>query len=74
MAPHGRVVAGLCQGPASSPCPFVTRTILESMVPYPDVAALLDAARRREIRPIRPRIVRVGGEERVLLPGDPGYF
>jgi 8-oxo-dGTP pyrophosphatase MutT (NUDIX family) len=54
---------------------FVTRAILQSMTPYPDVPALLAAARTRDIRPIRPRIVRAAsGAERILLPGDPGYF
>jgi 8-oxo-dGTP pyrophosphatase MutT (NUDIX family) len=53
---------------------FVTRAVLESMAPYPDVRALLQAARTREIRAIRPRVVRVDGAERILLPGDPGYF
>jgi 8-oxo-dGTP pyrophosphatase MutT (NUDIX family) len=53
---------------------FVTQAILRSMVPHRDVRALLDAARTREILPIRPRIVRAGDAERILLPGDPGYF
>jgi len=56
------------------PLPFVTQQILMSIAPSPRVAALLEAARSREIRPIRPRIVLADSEERLLLPGDPGYF
>jgi 8-oxo-dGTP pyrophosphatase MutT (NUDIX family) len=54
--------------------PFVTQRVLRSVGRYPTVAALLEAARSREVRPIRPRIVLAGGQERLLLPGDPGYF
>jgi 8-oxo-dGTP pyrophosphatase MutT (NUDIX family) len=54
--------------------PFPTRRVLGEIAAHPRVAALLEAARAREVRPIRPRIVVVGGEERFLLPGDPGYF
>ncbi|MBI3455987.1 MAG: NUDIX domain-containing protein [Candidatus Rokubacteria bacterium] len=53
---------------------FVTQRILTSLGAPPTVGALLEAARSREIRPIRPRIVLADGQERFLLPGDPGYF
>jgi 8-oxo-dGTP pyrophosphatase MutT (NUDIX family) len=54
--------------------PFVTQQILASLIPHPDVPALLAAARVRVIQPIRPRVLLVDGAERILLPGDPEYF
>lgn len=54
--------------------PFPTQRILRSMVAHADVAALLEATRTRDIHPVRPRLVVVEGQERILLPGDPGYF
>ncbi len=56
------------------PLPAVTQEILASVAAYPTAAAMLAAAPSREIRPIRPRIVLADGRERILLPGDPGYF
>jgi hypothetical protein len=44
------------------------------LIPHADVPALLAAARVRVIQPIRPRVLLVDGAERILLPGDPGYF
>lgn len=54
--------------------PVPTQRVLASLAPHGSVAAVLAAAPAREIRPIRPRIVRAEGKERILLPGDPGYF
>ncbi len=54
--------------------PGVTREILASVTPYPSAAALLAAAASRQIRPIRPRIVLAEGRERILLPGEPGWY
>ncbi|HEV8674563.1 MAG TPA: NUDIX hydrolase [Methylomirabilota bacterium] len=54
--------------------PAVTQEILGSIRPYPTATALVAAAAAREIRPIRPRIVLADGQERILLPGDPGWF
>jgi 8-oxo-dGTP pyrophosphatase MutT (NUDIX family) len=54
--------------------PVPTREILRSIAGAPDVTTLLETARRREIHSVRPRVVREGGAERILLPGDPGYF
>ncbi|MGI8610271.1 MAG: hypothetical protein ACR2MY_13795 [Candidatus Dormibacteria bacterium] len=57
-----------------------TRAALESMARFVDVrSALTGMYGTRDIRPILPRIVRVGGDEKagpdiqVVLPGDPGY-
>ena len=54
--------------------PVPTQRILAEIAEHRDVDALLAAARGREIRPVRPRIVREGGKERLLFPGDPGWF
>jgi 8-oxo-dGTP pyrophosphatase MutT (NUDIX family) len=54
--------------------PMPTQGILASMATHRDVAAVLAAARGRVVAPVRPRIVRVDGTERVLLPHDPGWF
>jgi 8-oxo-dGTP pyrophosphatase MutT (NUDIX family) len=54
--------------------PLPTQRILASIAEHRGVDALLAAARGREIRAVRPRIVREAGAERILLPGDPGWF
>ena len=55
--------------------PLPTQRILASLSDHRDVDALLAAARGREVRPVRPRIVRdASGGERILLPQDPGWF
>lgn len=54
--------------------PLPTQGILASLAEHRSSDALLQAARGREIRPVRPRIVRDAGGERVLLPHDPGWF
>jgi hypothetical protein len=54
--------------------PLPTQGILTSLAEHRDAEALLQAARGREVRPVRPRIVRDAGGERVLLPHDPGWF
>jgi hypothetical protein len=59
---------------APGDAPFPTQRILASLAEHRDVAALLAAARGREIRPVRPRIVRDASGERILLPQDPGWY
>ena len=54
--------------------PLPTQQVLASLRAHPSVAALLEANSGRQIRPVRPRLVVADGKERVLLPGDPGYF
>ena len=54
--------------------PVPTQRILAGLAEHPDVRALLAAARGREIRPVRPRVVREAGGERILLPDDPGWY
>jgi 8-oxo-dGTP pyrophosphatase MutT (NUDIX family) len=52
---------------------FPTIKHLESLLPYSSSEEVLAAARDRVIEPVLPRVVGAEGEERVLLPGDPGY-
>jgi 8-oxo-dGTP pyrophosphatase MutT (NUDIX family) len=54
--------------------PFPTQRILASLAPPPDVEALLRTARDVTVRPVRPRVVREAGRDRILLPDDPGWF
>jgi len=54
--------------------PGVTREILTSVMKHGSASALLAAAASRQIRPIRPRIVLADGQERILLPDDPGWY
>jgi 8-oxo-dGTP pyrophosphatase MutT (NUDIX family) len=54
--------------------PLPTQRILAALSEHRDADALLAAARGREIRPVRPRIVRDAAGERILLPDDPGWF
>ncbi len=55
--------------------PLPTQGILASLSDHRDVDALRAAAHGREVRPVRPRIIRDGsGGERILLPQDPGWF
>jgi 8-oxo-dGTP pyrophosphatase MutT (NUDIX family) len=54
--------------------PLPTQRILATLSEHGDVGTLLAAARGREIRPVRPRVISDGGGERILLPEDPGWF
>jgi 8-oxo-dGTP pyrophosphatase MutT (NUDIX family) len=54
--------------------PLPTQQILASLAEHRDVSDLLAAARGREVRSVRPRIVRDASGERILLPDDPGWF
>src|SRR5262249_52281245 len=54
--------------------PLPTQRILASLAEHGDVDAILAAAGGRDIRSIRPRIVRDARGERVLLPEDPDWF
>jgi 8-oxo-dGTP pyrophosphatase MutT (NUDIX family) len=50
-----------------------TFKLLESLVPFVTVHALLEHAAGLDVQPILPRVVHGGGETRVLLPDEPGY-
>jgi len=54
--------------------PLPTQRILASLVEHGDVDALIAAAGGRDIRSIRPRIIRDTSGERILLPEDPDWF
>ena len=50
------------------PLVFPTIKHLESLVGYASAAEALDAARRREVKPVEPRIVGEGDSRRIVLP------
>ena len=49
---------------------FPTIKHLESLLPYPNAQAALEAARAREVRPVEPRVVGEGDERRIVLPDE----
>jgi len=49
---------------------FPTIKHLESLLPYATAAEALEAARRREVRPVEPEVVGEGKERRIELPDD----
>ena len=52
---------------------FPTIKHLEQLAELSTVAATIEAARRREVTPVQPRIVVGERGARVLLPGEPGF-
>jgi 8-oxo-dGTP pyrophosphatase MutT (NUDIX family) len=52
------------------PLVFPTIKHLESLVGYAHAAEALEAARRREVKPIEPRVVGEGEERRIVLPDE----
>jgi 8-oxo-dGTP pyrophosphatase MutT (NUDIX family) len=52
---------------------FPTIKHLEQLSGFDSTDELLAYARRREIRPVEPRVVLSGEQARVVLPGEPGY-
>ncbi len=52
---------------------FPTIKHLESLLPYASAAEVLEAAGKRPIEPVLPRVIGEGEERRVVLPGEPGY-
>ena len=49
---------------------FPTIKHLESLVGFANAAEALEAARRREVRPVEPRVVGEGDEQRIVLPDE----
>ena len=49
---------------------FPTIKHLESLLPYANAAEALEAARRREVRPVEPRVVGEGKDQRIELPDE----
>jgi 8-oxo-dGTP pyrophosphatase MutT (NUDIX family) len=49
---------------------FPTIKHLESLVGYANAAEALDAARRRDVKPVEPEVIGEGGEQRIVLPED----
>ncbi len=56
------------------PLRFPTVKNLELLGLAPTVPELLARLSDREVQAIRPRVIQQGNGQRVLLPGDPGYF
>jgi 8-oxo-dGTP pyrophosphatase MutT (NUDIX family) len=52
---------------------FPTLKLLEGLAAFATVEELLAHARDLDVQPVLPRVVRGGGESRVVLPGEPGY-
>jgi 8-oxo-dGTP pyrophosphatase MutT (NUDIX family) len=52
------------------PLVFPTIKHLESLVGFANAAAALEAARRREVKTVEPRVVGEGDEQRIVLPDD----
>ena len=52
------------------PLVFPTIKHLESLLGYANAAEALDAARRREVKPVEPEVVGDGDERRIVLPDD----
>jgi 8-oxo-dGTP pyrophosphatase MutT (NUDIX family) len=52
---------------------FPTIKHLESLLPYQRAEEVLAAARVRVVEPVLPRVITQGDEQRVVLPGEPGY-
>jgi 8-oxo-dGTP pyrophosphatase MutT (NUDIX family) len=50
---------------------FPTIKHLESLLPFANAAEALEAARRREVRAVEPRVVGEGSERRIELPDEP---
>ena len=49
---------------------FPTIKHLESLLPYANAAEALEAARRREVKAVEPKVVGKGPERRIELPDD----
>jgi 8-oxo-dGTP pyrophosphatase MutT (NUDIX family) len=49
---------------------FPTIKHLESLLPYANATEALEAARRREVRPVEPEVVGEGGDRRIELPDE----
>jgi 8-oxo-dGTP pyrophosphatase MutT (NUDIX family) len=49
---------------------FPTIKHLESLIDYANAAKALEAAQRREVKPIEPRVVGEGEERRIVLPDE----
>jgi 8-oxo-dGTP pyrophosphatase MutT (NUDIX family) len=52
---------------------FPTIKHLEALSEFASVGEALQTAKRRQVRPVRPKVVLRGDHAEVLLPGEPGY-
>ncbi|MGH2955408.1 MAG: NUDIX hydrolase [Solirubrobacterales bacterium] len=51
---------------------FPTIKHLESLLPFANADKALETARRREVKPVEPRVVGEGDERRIVIPGESG--
>jgi 8-oxo-dGTP pyrophosphatase MutT (NUDIX family) len=52
------------------PLVFPTIKHLESLLPFSSAEEALESARRREVKPVEPRVVGEGADRRIVLPGE----
>jgi 8-oxo-dGTP pyrophosphatase MutT (NUDIX family) len=52
------------------PLVFPTIKHLESLVGFANASEALEAARRRQVKPVEPRVVGEGDERRIVLPDE----
>jgi 8-oxo-dGTP pyrophosphatase MutT (NUDIX family) len=52
------------------PLVFPTIKHLESLLPFANAAEALETARRREVKPVEPRVVGEGADRRIVLPDE----
>ena len=52
---------------------FPTIKHLQQLAAFAGADAVLADARRRDVQPVQPRVVRDGAGARLVLPGEPGY-
>ena len=52
------------------PLVFPTIKHLESLTDFATAEDAIEAARRREVKPVEPEVIAEGGEERIILPDD----
>jgi 8-oxo-dGTP pyrophosphatase MutT (NUDIX family) len=52
------------------PLVFPTIKHLESLVDFANATEALEAAKRREVKPVEPRVEGEGGERRIILPDE----
>jgi len=68
----GAALAARGEGEISLRIPTIKN--LELLASGPTIPELLGRLANRAVPAIRPRVITEGGEQRVLMPGDPGYY
>ena len=55
------------------PLVFPTIKHLEALTGFETPASLIEHTKARAVEPILPKLIEIDGEQRVVLPGEPGY-